>query len=362
MKHLFNSLMLLALAHPPSDCQTTIFLFEFENGSLLPSSGVATFATTGITEVGNTQGATADCVAIPFNSTGAKDYDDWTTGDNYLFQTSTIGYTGTLQFTYCHRVSSAQIGTFDVRVSPTGLDPWTTVVPSYTPSTTYESKSGTIPASFAGLPNLFILIHKLNNSSGTNRTSRIDNALLTGTLILPVELVDFRAKIFPNRINLSWQTASEQENDHFELQRSADGLAFEEIAIVPGAGTSNEPHFYAFADDKPFPGKNYYRLKQVDFDGKYTHSKVVSVNFGSPGGITLSPTVANAALMVSLDKALAADGVWQILDMGGRVLRSGVFPAETLEYLLELAELPEGALLFRLVEGQEMSVGRFWKR
>jgi hypothetical protein len=98
---------------------------------------------------------------------------------------------------------------------------------------------------------------------------------------LPVDLVDFTGKEEGNTIRLQWTTASEINNDRFEIHRSYNGLDFEKIGEVTGAGDSKEPLHYGFVDMRPFIGKNYYRLRQVDFDGQFEYSKVILVNFES---------------------------------------------------------------------------------
>jgi hypothetical protein len=92
---------------------------------------------------------------------------------------------------------------------------------------------------------------------------------------LPVELTSFMAAVTPNSVLLNWSTASELNNDFFELQRSATGEKFEKIATVKGAGTVRDRTDYQYEDVTPLYGKNYYRLRQVDFDGQDAYSNVV---------------------------------------------------------------------------------------
>lgn len=98
---------------------------------------------------------------------------------------------------------------------------------------------------------------------------------------LPVELTYFRASLTPEKlVNLEWQTASELNNDAFEVERSKDGFDFTSVARVNGAGTTTGKTDYSIIDEAPLPGISYYRLKQIDFDGTYTYSHVVSVKRG----------------------------------------------------------------------------------
>lgn len=94
---------------------------------------------------------------------------------------------------------------------------------------------------------------------------------------LPVELISFTGEYKENAVELNWVTASELDNDHFEIERSLDGIEFEAIGLVPGKGTSNVKNSYRFYDDSPVFGIVYYRLKQVDYDGGYEFSKIIYI-------------------------------------------------------------------------------------
>ena len=76
---------------------------------------------------------------------------------------------------------------------------------------------------------------------------------------------------------VNWVTASEINNNYFDVERCEDGISFVKIGNVQGAGNSNETKMYSLIDKKPDP-KNYYRLKQVDFDGKYTYSGIIALS------------------------------------------------------------------------------------
>ncbi|NNE29807.1 MAG: T9SS type A sorting domain-containing protein [Saprospiraceae bacterium] len=91
---------------------------------------------------------------------------------------------------------------------------------------------------------------------------------------LPVELVDFIITAKACTAELEWVTASEENNDYFEIQRSRDGVSFEAIAKVEGQGTTDKVNSYKFVDSSPL-GKNYYRLKQVDFNGQFDYSETL---------------------------------------------------------------------------------------
>ena len=100
--------------------------------------------------------------------------------------------------------------------------------------------------------------------------------------VLPIELVDFTAQQEGDDVLLNWETASELDNDYFEIERSTDGHHFETIGEMAGHGTSFISHNYSFSDKNIFEKINgdivYYRLRQIDFDGQFEYSKIVAVN------------------------------------------------------------------------------------
>ena len=103
---------------------------------------------------------------------------------------------------------------------------------------------------------------------------------LTGDNPLPVELINFKAYLYNGQTLLTWITATEHNNSHFEIERSDNMKDFTKIGTVYSKaqnGSSTQAIDYAYTDDAPKAGTNYYRLKQVDFNGMYSYSKVVSV-------------------------------------------------------------------------------------
>lgn len=94
---------------------------------------------------------------------------------------------------------------------------------------------------------------------------------------LPVELISFTANALNEEVLILWTTATEKNSESFEIERSTDGIHFETIHRQKAAGQSRITVNYTFLDKDPFTGLSYYRLKQIDFDGQFTFSKIVSV-------------------------------------------------------------------------------------
>ena len=111
-----------------------------------------------------------------------------------------------------------------------------------------------------------------------NLTGKKD-ALSAGDNHLRSSLKSFSSSERKNKTELGWTTASEINNDHFLLERSADGMNYVLLGKVKGAGNSVHDMNYAFIDESPLNGNNYYRLTQVNFDGKSASYSPVVVKF-----------------------------------------------------------------------------------
>ncbi|MBS4032906.1 MAG: right-handed parallel beta-helix repeat-containing protein [Ignavibacterium sp.] len=115
---------------------------------------------------------------------------------------------------------------------------------------------------------------------------------------IPVELVSFTAIVTGTSVQLSWSTASETNNVGFEIERSVisngvRNLTWEEIGFVEGKGTSTEIQNYSFTDQNVVSGTNAYRLKQIDFDGSFTYSNLIEVEFILPVEFVLEQNYPN---------------------------------------------------------------------
>ncbi len=117
------------------------------------------------------------------------------------------------------------------------------------------------------------------SATASGGTIRLDEVTIQGTVRtgpLPVELVSFTAKPQGERVQLSWATSWERNAERFEVQRSHDLGEFLTIGTLSAKGTTDQRQLYGFVDERPLDGANYYRLKQVDFDGTTEYSNVVA--------------------------------------------------------------------------------------
>lgn len=101
--------------------------------------------------------------------------------------------------------------------------------------------------------------------------------IVSSSSALPIELIYFKALLDDGVVKLKWATAAEINNDFFTIERSSDGRNFTAINSQPGAGNSNVTKYYSADDDKPLNGFSYYRLKQTDFDGRFSYSDVETI-------------------------------------------------------------------------------------
>ena len=142
-------------------------------------------------------------------------------------------------------------------------------------------------------------VSALNDSTHTLYIRTFDGWSITNTRsfikgsVTPVTWLSFNAKLKADSVLLNWSTATELNNARYEIQRSVDGNTFTTIGTINGVGTSSAQHDYSFTDKQPLSGVSYYRIKQVDLDGKFTYSVVIAIRFG--GGSSYTAVYPNPA-------------------------------------------------------------------
>ncbi|MBK8705222.1 MAG: T9SS type A sorting domain-containing protein [Saprospiraceae bacterium] len=179
---------------------------------------------------------------------------------------------------------------------------------------------------------------------------------LFNMMLLPIELLYFRGAPKDADVLLEWATASEQNNDFFEVQRSTNGRDFEVLGKVPGAGTYSGLLTYDFTDRHPKSEVNYYRLRQVDFDGAFEYSPVVSVKAESKErDMALYPNPAGEYMEVSLPAEWSESETELILrDISGRVLRRVQFSNVDGLMRISTEDLPGGYYTLQASNGREL--------
>ncbi|MFI5237078.1 MAG: T9SS type A sorting domain-containing protein [Ignavibacteriales bacterium] len=129
------------------------------------------------------------------------------------------------------------------------------------------------------------------NQFGFSDTS--NTATITITRPIPVELISFTGKIHGGKIILNWSTATELNNLGFEIERMLNGSYFYTIGFVEGNGTTTEIQNYSYTDSYAEQGTTYYRLKQIDFSGKFSYSNELEVDFNIPDFYSLGQNFPN---------------------------------------------------------------------
>ena len=118
---------------------------------------------------------------------------------------------------------------------------------------------------------------------------------------LPIKLISFTAQNMGNYVKFEWVTACEINNNFFTIQQSSDGISFEKVLIVDGAGNSNLVLHYSASDYNSNNEVSYYRLKQTDFDGKFSYSKLVSVDFKNKTYFKIYPNPICASVTILMN-------------------------------------------------------------
>lgn len=140
------------------------------------------------------------------------------------------------------------------------------------------------------------------DGSGTNKTF-FDN-LIIGNIFsspLPIELTSFNVKAtLQKEAEINWTTATETNNDYFTIERSKDGVTWEMVKTVRGAGSSFLTLNYQTVDTSPYVGISYYRLKQTDFDGQFTYSEIQKIDITTHSNleVTIFPNPATEFITI----------------------------------------------------------------
>lgn len=177
---------------------------------------------------------------------------------------------------------------------------------------------------------------------------------------LPVELIDFNAIKENESVRLNWSTASEENNDYFEIEHSVNAVDFTTIGNINGAGNSSRISNYTFLDEHPVSGYNYYRLKQVDVDGSFQYSKIKSVYFEENQTKTTiniypNPTTDFVNILFN-NKSIQPINI-EIIDVLGKVvdnIQNVNLPNGATAYSINVASLSNGFYNIRIIQDQSI--------
>jgi hypothetical protein len=181
----------------------------------------------------------------------------------------------------------------------------------------------------------------------------VDDYMVGGYPFVPVELTSFTANVNENNVTLNWTTATELNNQGFDVERNS-GNGFEKIGFVAGFGTSTEIHTYSYVDGSVQEGTYTYRLKQVDYDGTFEYSDVVEVDVIAPDVFALEqnyPNPFNPSTTINFN--LAADSkvsltVFDVLGQEVANLINGNVAAGSHEINFNASNVNSGVYFYRI--------------
>jgi hypothetical protein len=185
----------------------------------------------------------------------------------------------------------------------------------------------------------------------TNGTSRVVTAPIWYTrndnsgIILPVKLMSFTAFKAVNKVQVEWSTTQEINTKEFDVERSFDGVKFENISTVTARGNTSNSSYYQLTDARPNSGNNFYRLKVIDYNGYAEYSSVIKINFSKAFTISLSPNPVKNKLTITLANN-REPLLMQIMDMNGKIVGSTILYNQTTTF--PVTGLSKGLYLVKL--------------
>lgn len=209
-------------------------------------------------------------------------------------------------------------------------------IPSDNDNFAIISYGGTLSGTFSsvsGLPTGWSIDY------GVIRANTVSLYKLASTL--PVELISFDAQKTGDNILISWQTASEQNSDYFDIEHSADAINFKSLSRLNAQGNASTLSEYTYMDKAPTKGINYYRLKQMDIDGKYEYSHIVSATI-ERAQISFYPNPAKD--IINFDQSVKSVVIYDM--MGKEILRKTNIASK-----LDVSKLAKGIYLIDINSG-----------
>lgn len=282
--------------------------------------GIGTFANDGDIRINNSADNDIETDNNAFNNTANATFAPGASPglleirDNFDFGSSTITIeiNGLTPITEFDRIENISGGTMVFSSATVELD-WGTYVPEVGDEFRIVAGGGAVTGPFA-------MVNSSNPAISYDANYDATGIEIEVTAVLPVELVDFSAIKSARGAELSWKTATEINNEGFDIERSTDNERWTSIGYVNGNGNSNTAIQYEFLDNAPAAGTNYYRLKQNDFDGQFEYSRVVALDFNHGKlDVAAYPNPVKDVLYLNLDDNLDNVEI-QIQDVNGKVL------------------------------------------
>lgn len=287
-----------------------------------------------------------------------------------IYGISTVGYSD-LKLFFCHRKTLCFETTVDIEWSVDNGASWNIISGYEMPATnsSWSAVSLNLPVTVENQSNVSIRwiyqtakvnCSQFNTCDDFAGNYRIDGISLYSST-LPIELINFTCKEMNKSIELTWQTASENNSYLFEIETAVDGYNFHKIGEVAAAGFSSESVNYSFIHASPAEGLQYYRLRQVDADDRFTFSPVVSLTLEDAAEFRFYPNPVKDVLHLRFTEVSAAGAAVQLFDAWNRpILFLAIGPAAS-ELDWDLRALPPGCYLVRLQDGHSIRSARLVK-
>ncbi|MDD5571795.1 MAG: T9SS type A sorting domain-containing protein, partial [Bacteroidales bacterium] len=176
---------------------------------------------------------------------------------------------------------------------------------------------------------------------------------------LPIQLLDFNAEVIEKKVQISWTTYSEINNDFFIIEKSMDLKNWGIAGKVHGAGNSDKIINYKINDENPLNGNSYYRLKQTDFDGRSAFSEAVRIAFNNEDiGFKIYPNPANNEITIETIPT-GEEGILIICNVSGKELIKvkGIRQKEQ----VDIGDLPSGIYFVKLITDKTVKVMKIIK-
>jgi predicted esterase len=288
---------------------------------------------------------------------GYIDYGDWmdyTLGDTVLPAPNVPGiYTLKLRVAAFYSGAQLQIKNQDSTVIAT-VD-----IPQTFGWQNWRTLSVDIPLA-AGKQNI-----RIQSSSATNyNINWIELSTNVVQAPLPIKFVYFNAGCQSSAVNLQWRTSQEQNVQRYSVQRSVDGLKWEDIGTVPALGQGTQDRSYVFTDKLPASWNSFYRIVEYDLSGKQTLSGIVKSNCSSKEEVNLypNPSSGNSSLHISL--VSSANVTVQVLDSKGALMQQKQIqlPSGISTVPLDMNNYAKGVYTLKINYGSKMEVIKMIKK
>lgn len=191
------------------------------------------------------------------------------------------------------------------------------------------------------------------NEIGTSQGNNVNFITWNAAQPFPVEWLSFHAEANEaGAVELSWETATELNNDYFEIEKSFDGLLFQSLSRVKGMLQSSRTQSYAYLDNGYMREKMFYRIKQVDLNGAFSYSNVVEVNMSNilEKHFQVSPVPFDDQLTVYARYDLPSDLSLSLFDVTGRLVSSHLWKAGQTEMQISTGQLKPGVYIMKIVD------------